>query len=1010
MTTRSATTPQATLTRLGFAEPDRAARLLEDPALAGLIDPLDEQFADGLPDALSQVADPDLALLSLVRMMESLRAQEPRRRDAETGPDAGTQGLIGALRGPGRARDRLLGVLGASLALGDHLLTHPEHWRCVTEAEPLAVEARTERLVAAVRDPGEHTAYDALRIAYRQQLLGIAALDVTSPDPVQTLPDTARALADLAEAALEAALVVAVEETGPRGQGVRLAVIGMGKTGGRELNYISDVDVIFVAEPAEGVAEPAALAAGTALATALMRACFQSTPAGSLWQVDANLRPEGKNGPLVRTLESHRAYYERWAKTWEFQALLKARVVAGDRELGEAYLEAMTPMVWSAASRDHFVEDVQAMRRRVEQHVPPGEAERQLKLGPGGLRDVEFSVQLLQLVHGRSDPGLRSRTTLEALGALAAAGYIGRDDAAVMEHAYRLLRSLEHRIQLYRLRRTHLMPTDPGDLRRLGRALGHRRDPATAVVEQWRGQAREVRRLHERLFYRPLLTAVARLSSQDARLGPEAARDRLAALGFRDPAGAMRHLEALTSGLSRRAAIQQTLLPVMLAWFADEADPDSGLLAFRRISEELGGTHWYLRLLRDGGSAAERLAHTLGRSTYAANLLMGAAEAVAILGDNGGLAPRPRADTTRRMLAAGGRAADPAAAVTAARAIRRTELFRIVVADLSGQLALEEVGVALTDVTASLLEATLASATAVVEAQLDRPLLTRVAVIGMGRLGGGEMGYSSDADVMFVHLPLEESTSDTSQSDATLVVQELRKLLGSSGPDPQLEIDSALRPEGKNGPLIRSLDSYRAYYERWSDPWEAQALLRASPVAGDVDLGQQFLALIEPIRWPEADLDVAAVRQIRTLKARMEAERLPRGADPRTHFKLGRGGLSDVEWTAQLLQLRHAARVPGLRTTSTLDALRAASEAGLLATRDAAVLRESWRLASRMRNAAVLFRGRPVDAVPSDLRDADGIGRIMGLPPGSGQELGERYRRVARRARAAVEFNFYDSP
>ena len=302
------------------------------------------------------------------------------------------------------------------------------------------------------------------------------------------------------------------------------AVIGMGKTGGRELNYVSDVDVIFVAEPREGVDEAERHRRRHRTGHPPHAGLLDVTGEGTLWPVDAALRPEGKNGPLVRTVESHRAYYERWAKTWEFQALLKARPVAGDRELGPDLHRAVNPMVWQAASRDNFVEDVQAMRRRVEQHVPAGEADRQLKLGPGGLRDVEFSVQLLQLVHGRSDDSLRSGTTLEALDALARGGYVGRDDAATLDASYRLLRTLEHRIQLFRLRRTHLMPTADGDLRRLGRALGHRSDAAKAVVTQWQQQAREVRRIHERLFYRPLLAAVARLSASDARLAPEAAQ------------------------------------------------------------------------------------------------------------------------------------------------------------------------------------------------------------------------------------------------------------------------------------------------------------------------------------------------------------------------------------------------------------------------------------------------------------------------------------------------------
>ncbi len=583
--------------------------------------------------------------------------------------------------------------------------------------------------------------------------------------------------------------------------------------------------------------------------------------------------------------------------------------------------------------RENFVDDVQAMRRRVEQHIPAAEADRQLKLGPGGLRDVEFSVQLLQLVHGRADESLRTGTTLDGLAALSAGGYVGRDDAATLATAYRLLRTLEHRIQLFRLRRTHLMPTAESDLRRLGRALGHRSSPAEAVVAQWRAQQREVRRLHERIFYRPLLSAVARLSDSDVRLTPEAARERLSALGFRDPRGALRHLEALTGGISRRAAIQRHLLPVMLGWFADEADPDAGLLAFRKISDELGSTHWYLRLLRDEGSAAERLAHTLARSRFAADLLEQAPECVQFLGDSSGLMPRSREDVLRRMRSAAGRKDDPASAVLAARTIRRSELFRVAVADLTGALTLEGLGAAMTDLTAALLEVTLEVILSDLEQRTGAPALTRLLVVGMGRLGGGEQGYGSDADVVFVHEPVEGADEAAAQTQALEVVKELIRLLGLRGPDPNLDVDASLRPEGKGGPLVRSLESFRQYYSRWSLVWEAQALLRAAPVAGDRGLAERYLALIAPIRWPSAGLDEGQVREIRTLKARMESERLPRGGDRKTHFKLGHGGLSDVEWVVQLVQLKHAHQHPELRTTSTLGALEAAERLGLVQRR-----------------------------------------------------------------------------
>ncbi|MFL6100024.1 MAG: bifunctional [glutamine synthetase] adenylyltransferase/[glutamine synthetase]-adenylyl-L-tyrosine phosphorylase, partial [Actinomycetales bacterium] len=570
------------LARLGFREPARADVLLHDPALAGLTDPLEDVFDDGLVAALSSTADPDRALLGLVRLMESLAALGAREDAAGVEERAADPaGLRALLRTGGVVRDRLLAVLGASVALGDHLARHPDDWTALESDGPSSVDELRADLVDAVRGSAgspssvaghRHSAYDALRRSYRRRLLALAGRDLHSSDPAADLPEIARRLADLADAAVGAALVIAEAEHPGSEALCRLAVIGMGKLGGQELNYVSDVDVIFVAEPVEGVDEVTALDAATRLASSLMRACSASTAEGTLWPVDAALRPEGKAGSLVRTLASHVSYYERWAKTWEFQALLKARPVAGDVALGERYVEAIGSLVWSSTEREDFVADVQAMRRRVEEHVPAADADRQLKLGKGGLRDVEFSVQLLQLVHGRTDESLRSRTTLDALAALSAGGYVARDDAASLDAAYRVLRCLEHRVQLHRLRRTHLMPTSEDDLRWLGRSMGHRANPAHSVQGQWQRQAREVRRLHEGIFYRPLLAAVARLSSDDAKLSPEAARERLSALGFRDPGAAMRHIAALTEGVSRRAAMQRTLLPVMLGWFADEAD------------------------------------------------------------------------------------------------------------------------------------------------------------------------------------------------------------------------------------------------------------------------------------------------------------------------------------------------------------------------------------------------------------------------------------------------------
>jgi len=1002
------------LVRTGFDDPDRAAAFLNGPELGELgRDPL-------FLAALGACPDPDLALSAVAALLA-----------ASPDPIALRIGLASIKP----LRDRLLSVLGISTAFGDFLIRHPEALDRLLEFDvadlPEEAEHFHTHLRAAVEGKVGVEAADALRVAYRTTLLTITARDLASGAEMSMI---GAALADLAGATLAAALDVARAEEPEGATPCRLAVISLGKCGARELNYVSDVDVVFVAEPApgpDGSDTPQdsgpALASATRLAARMMRICSETTAEGSIWQVDAGLRPEGNAGPLVRTLASHEAYYDRWAKTWEFQALLKARPIAGDEALGADYVAATEPRVWQAAAREHFVTEVQAMRRRVTEHASaslrsaPGAVpvERELKLGPGGLRDIEFAVQLLQLVHGRIDESLHKKATLDALSALAEGGYVGRADAAALATAYEFLRTLEHRIQLLRLERTHTMPTDPVLLRRIGRSMGYRTDPARQLEAAWREHSHAVRRLHEKLFYQPLLAAVARLETADtavpaARLSASAAQARLAALGYADPAGALANIQALTAGLSRRAAIQRTLLPVFLDWFSETPDPDSGLLAFRRLSDALGRTPWYLRSLRDEGQAARRLARVLSSGHYAVDLILRAPEAVTMLSDDQALELRSRIAVETEMLALVYRAQNAEQAVAAVRGLRRRELFRIVAADvlgLTGPDPVGQVGRALTDLTAATIEATLAAVSAF---RPTGPPIARLAIIGMGRFGGGELGYGSDADVQFVYDAGEnEDASATEVAESAFeLANELRRLLQQPSADPPLLIDADLRPEGRQGPLVRSFASYAEYYKRWSRPWEAQALLRAAPVAGSPMLGQQFVELIAPIRYPPGGLPEADLREIRRLKARMEAERLPRGADRALHTKLGPGGLSDIEWVAQLNQLRHGDALPALRTTETRAALQAAVAEGLLAKADQQVLDQAWCQTSHIRNAITVVRGQPSDQVPPAGRALAGVAHYLAVSSGQPvlgtEELLDAQRRNVRRARAIFERLFID--
>ncbi len=962
-----------TLARRGFRNGENAAANLE--RLPGISDELVEQIAG--------VADPDTALASLVAIAASWD----------------TTKLLKALEGDADLRQRVLVVLGTSEALGAFLSQHPEFIEELAgdtlSPTPLPLAERRAVMESA-------TDADELRITYRRMLLRIAARDLTA---LTSFEESSAELADLAVATLGAALRIAREDEADADT-CRLAVIAMGKTGGRELNYLSDVDVIFVHEPADGADEQKAVEAATRLAAATMRLCSEHTAEGVIWEVDANLRPEGRDGALVRTLASHVSYYERWAATWEFQALLKARFAAGDEELAQAYLDAVSPMVWSVSTRDNFVPDVRSMRRRVVENIPSQHRDRELKLGAGGLRDVEFAVQLLQLVHGRADESLRSPTTLKALTALIDGGYVGRRDGAAMEEAYEFLRTLEHRIQLHRLRRTHMVPDDAEDLRRIGRSMGFRQKPAESLEKEWQAQKRAVRRLHEKLFYQPLLEAVAAIPTDRLRLTPEAAEQRLTALGFVDPSGALAHIRALTSGVSRRASIQRSLLPAMLEWFAQSPDPDAGLLAFRKISEGLGETHWYLRKLRDEGEGAEQLAQVVGSSRYVTDLILRAPDSVALLGDDAELVPRDAERLDSEMELAARRHRKPDDAIRAVRRVRRRELSRVGIADVLRRLDIVEVGSALSDITAATLSSALVASTAAVEAERGE-LPTRMAIVLMGRVGGRESGYGSDADVMFVHEPVAGADEDDAAKAATAVASGLRTMLAAPSDDPPLEVDADLRPDGRNGPLVRTFGAYRSYYEKYSAVWEAQALLRARAVVGDADLCSRFTELIDPLRWPANGMSDAEIREIRRIKARVDAERLPRNANPNTHLKLGRGGLADVEWTVQLLQMCHAHEIPGLRTTQTLEALHAASEADLITSEDASQLESAWRLVSRIRNAVVLMRGKSAESMVEQASERAGVAHLLGYGIDQSERMVDEYLRTTRLARRVVERVFW---
>ena len=997
---RSGTAGTLTRSRRFLAEADEhlGGEVLSGPAVEGL---------------LATAADPDAAALGVLRVVEAVAR------------DGGRDRMRAAIEDNPAFVSRLVLLAGASEASVDHLVRWPgsvfalegSDTHLIIGSESAEPEAVRRVLFEAVEaDPeAEHpvaalsgdAAVTALRRTYRDLLVQVATDDLAALEPTSIVESVTALLSDLAAGVVDAGLAVARAEV-EDADTAALAVIGMGKCGARELNYVSDVDVVFCYAPLGGADDSAAARSATRLALRLVEIISGSAPEPALWELDAALRPEGKAGPLVRKLEEFEHYYREVAHNWEFQALLKARPIAGDRGLGAAWYDALNPFVWTASEREGFIEQVRAMRVRVVDLIPKKETERQIKLGPGGLRDVEFSAQLLQLVHGLADDRIRVPTTLRVLEALGETGYIASADAADLAEAYRFMRVIEHRLQIPRMQRTALLPTQEAKLRTLARtvfALGDRSEKRL-TAERSR-HARRVRGLHEQIFYRPILEAAAGQGAIGA-MSTEAARDRLAAFGYRGTKSAMGHIAALTSGVSRAAAVQRQVLPALLDWFSEGVDPDAGLLAFRRLSESLSGSSWYLKLLRDSGVAARSMAQVLSLSAFATDLLLHTPTAAEWLDDQDLL--RPRSTAALRQEVAGLLERHGAEALDPIRALYSREVLRTALADILSVVELSEVP----GILSGLMEISIDSALTAVRMRLDAEADVpdyEFAVIAMGRLGGAEIGYFSDADVMFVHRPcasgLGAEESGKLAAHVKKVALALATELGNTGARGlAVDIDADLRPEGKSGPLVRSLESYRKYYDKWSEPWEAQALLRARAIAGTPGLRDDFTALIDPLRYPSAVPD-SSLRQMRRLKARMESERLPRGADPKRHIKLGRGGLSDVEWTVQLAQLRHAAEHPGLRTTSTLEALEAAVEAGLVSSDDALVLETAWSMATALRSAVMLYRGRTAEALPADHTELEASARLMGYRPGSAQKLAEEYLGATRRARKVMERLFY---
>ena len=892
------------------------------------------------------------------------------------------QGMFGAVRGApdpdgtwhrlatladkgislaGRVGEELAALASTSRSLWDSLLRHPE-WL----DEPAT--------------PGGDP-----RLYVQQRIFDIVLADIHHRWDLETVT---LALSDLADETVAFTIENARSELAAKFPGIEevsLAVIALGKWGGRELNYSSDIDLLFVYAPGPGDADESRRLANK-LATALIDGLSRPTYEGIAFRVDADLRPEGGTGPLVRTLDSYRTYYEKWGEAWEFQALLKARFAAGDRELGERFLSMVGEFVWPASISSDSIRLLRQLKKRSEEGADPDD----IKRAPGGIRDVEFSVQLLQLVHGRADPQLRSPGTLPAIAALAAGGYVRQDDADSLADSYSFLRNVEHRLQVWQMAQTHRLPPDR---EQLAFAMGYRSSERSAVSQfnsDLSKHRHQVRSLHERLYYRPLLEAFA--AASPAGLARDRAVARLEALGFVDLRLAAQAIEDLTAGMSRRSRLMQQLLPLMVEWLADTPNPDMGLSQLTTLVAASRDNAELTSILRDRPTVAQRLCHLLGSSRLVGTFLDRIPEFLPRLADDKLLLELPSSEDTVRALERMQLRPDRDARMASLRRLVRRRMLRTAAADLLGMADVDRVSAALTDTADAAALAGLWTASQVVG-----PL--PFAVVAMGKWGGRELGYGSDLDLVYVI-----GSADDTQAGLRLA-GEFAGVLGRHTSDGvAYEVDAGLRPEGKQGSLARSLDAFRSYYSKRAEPWELLALIKARPVAGDPAVRADFEELVRSQAFPE-EVPLEMIRSVRSIKARVERERLPRGDDPDFHLKLGPGGLSDIEFLAQLWQLRLGRRHPELQTTSTLGALDQLAAIGTISAGEAEHLAITYRLCTQLRNRLFVQTGRSHDSLPLDGEEGARLARSLGYD--SRSRLREEYRRTTRRARRIFEHRFF---
>ena len=882
--------------------------------------------------------------------------------------------------------DLLVKVFAHSQALSDTLARNAAYFHFLIAPATLKaprpktwLTAELHRLLLPERQAKNK--YDVIRHFRRREMLRIGVRDLTGLAPVE---ETTLELSNLADVCLQAVYAIAFEKLCRelKTSGVRFAVIGMGKLGGHELNYSSDVDVIFVYDE-EGQLTPVLSKHDFCrkLGEEIVREVGAKSNEGTIFRIDLRLRPEGSSGPLVRSLESCENYYAEWGETWERMALIKARCVAGDVALGDEFIQMVQPFVYSRHAGTQVVQQMAAIKQRIETEIVHDDRlTRHVKLGIGGIREIEFIVQSFQVLHGGHHPQLRNRSTLPTLKLLAKARLLNAKDADTLTAAYRFLRNVEHRLQMEMELQTHTIPDEAHAQYRLARSLGF------STVEKFQTaqntQTGAVRKIYEAV----LTTATTSPPVTNFSMTEPAA---LAKAGFHDTGAAAQTMEILINGSGfahvspRTKELFSRLFPVICATAGKLADPDVALARFEKFASAYGSRGLLYELLTRNTKLVEMLLRLCDASKFFADTLTQQPDLFDEVCRGIGFGDARHVTDMETGLQTASHSELPA--MEAARIWKRAEMLRIGIGDVMGMLDVERIQSEIT----GLAEVCLRFAVAEARRELKLKKLP-FAIIGLGKFGGQELGYGADLDVLFV---------GTGTDAIKLATRIINFMAASTSTGKLFEVDARLRPDGKDGLLVSSVEAHRDYYRQRAQLWERQALIKARCVAGDAALGAKFLQMVHESIYA-IPLTPDQVTEIQKMRHRIETER-GNQQHAESEFKTGPGGMIDVEFLVQTLQLRYGATHPQLRTAHTLAALNRLTALGLLEENEAVQLRRHYLFLRTIETTLRRIENTSVSHLPVDEHERAQLAKRMGFPD-AGSFL-SAYRHATGRLRALYE-------